>query len=185
MSPTPRSTQNTRRSFRPKRRPIRKCENVAHAIAICSPWFKSEERSKHFRNRLARLGLPVSAPTLDHGQIGGIVASEGGGEVSAATTTPPPLLYIQRVAGEPYLWRQKGDAPPFLAQHGADAAKWCAWKEMARPAGLEPATLGLEGPTSLHDRTPQRGTTRRAGPRRSSPWPGRTHGDDGSERPSL
>ena len=36
-------------------------------------------------------------------------------------------------------------------------------RKMARPAGFEPATLGLEGPTSLHDRTPQRGATRRAG----------------------
>ena len=62
MSPTPRSTQNTRRSFRPKRRPIRKCENVAHAIAICSPWFKSEERSKHSRNRLADWVCPSPRP---------------------------------------------------------------------------------------------------------------------------
>ena len=29
------------------------------------------------------------------------------------------------------------------------------FRKMARPAGFEPATLGLEGPTSLHDRTPQ------------------------------
>ena len=28
--------------------------------------------------------------------------------------------------------RQNRDAPPCLADHGADAAKWCAWKEMTR-----------------------------------------------------
>ena len=27
-----------------------------------------------------------------------------------------------------YLWRQNGDGPPFLAQHGIDSAKWCACK---------------------------------------------------------
>ena len=42
-------------------------------------------------------------------------------------------------------WRQKGDAPPLLADHGTEAAKWCAWSEMARFLEDAPAIIGLEG----------------------------------------
>ena len=43
---------------------------------------------------------------------------------------------------------QNDDAPAFLAEDGADAAKWCAWKEMTRFGECEPAIFGLEGPVS-------------------------------------
>ena len=40
---------------------------------------------------------------------------------------------------------QNGDAPAFLAEDGADAAKWCAWKEMTHFGECDPAIFGLEG----------------------------------------
>ena len=55
----------------------------------------------------------------------------------------------------------------FRDDRGADTVKWCAWKEMTRFGGFDPAILGLEGPMS--DRLYQDGYIRALF--RRSRWP--------------
>ena len=71
-------------------------------------------------------------------------ARSGRSSVKESDDHERPICRCVRPGRQP-VWRQNRHVWRFLADHGSDAGKRCAWKEMARLLEDTPATLGLEG----------------------------------------